>query len=80
MKLEHNISELSDECEEYKSVAHKFAREEIIPRAAHYDQTGEVIFLCNLGCNLSGIDTLAIIDGFFLHATTMLRILCKAIL
>ncbi|XP_052090961.1 medium-chain specific acyl-CoA dehydrogenase, mitochondrial-like isoform X1 [Mytilus californianus] len=33
--------ELSDEQKEYQQTARKFAREEIIPVAAHHDQTGE---------------------------------------
>jgi len=33
--------EFSDEQKEYQDLARKFAREEIIPRAAHLDQTGE---------------------------------------
>lgn len=34
--------ELSDEQKEYKDLARKFCREEIVPKAPHYDQTGEV--------------------------------------
>ncbi|KAH8034281.1 hypothetical protein HPB51_022731 [Rhipicephalus microplus] len=34
--------ELSDEQKEYQNLARKFAREEILPKAAHYDRTGEV--------------------------------------
>ncbi|KFD52424.1 hypothetical protein M513_06621, partial [Trichuris suis] len=33
--------ELSEEAKNYQSVALKFAKEEIIPKAAHYDQTAE---------------------------------------
>lgn len=33
--------ELSDEQKEYKDLARKFCREEIVPKAPHYDQTGE---------------------------------------
>jgi acyl-CoA dehydrogenase len=33
--------ELSDEQKEFQAVARKFAREEIIPVAAHHDRTGE---------------------------------------
>ncbi|KAM7298035.1 hypothetical protein ISCGN_018665, partial [Ixodes scapularis] len=33
--------ELSDEQREYQNLARKFAREEIIPKAAHHDKTGE---------------------------------------
>ncbi|KAL3247241.1 hypothetical protein MRX96_057176 [Rhipicephalus microplus] len=33
--------ELSDEQKEYQNLARKFAREEILPKAAHYDRTGE---------------------------------------
>uniref|UniRef100_A0A1W7RB73 Medium-chain specific acyl-CoA dehydrogenase, mitochondrial n=1 Tax=Hadrurus spadix TaxID=141984 RepID=A0A1W7RB73_9SCOR len=33
--------ELSSEQQEYQQLARKFAREEIIPKAAHYDKTGE---------------------------------------
>ena len=33
--------DLSDEQKQYKSLALKFAKEEIMPKAAHYDQTGE---------------------------------------
>ncbi len=36
------FAELSNECREYQNLARKFAREEIIPVAAHHDQTGEV--------------------------------------
>ncbi|CDW54939.1 acyl coenzyme A dehydrogenase, C 4 to [Trichuris trichiura] len=35
------FQELSDEAKNYQSVALKFAKEEIIPKAPHYDQTGE---------------------------------------
>ncbi|XP_037560537.1 probable medium-chain specific acyl-CoA dehydrogenase, mitochondrial isoform X1 [Dermacentor silvarum] len=33
--------ELSEEQKEYQNLARKFAREEILPKAAHYDRTGE---------------------------------------
>lgn len=33
--------ELSDEQKEYKDLARKFCREEIVPNAPHYDKTGE---------------------------------------
>jgi len=33
--------ELNDEQKEYQEVARKFAREEMIPKAAHHDKTGE---------------------------------------
>uniref|UniRef100_UPI003590049F medium-chain specific acyl-CoA dehydrogenase, mitochondrial n=1 Tax=Myxine glutinosa TaxID=7769 RepID=UPI003590049F len=33
--------ELSEQQKEFQSVARRFAREEIIPQAAHYDKTGE---------------------------------------
>src|SRR5437870_1881899 len=33
--------ELSDEQKQLKELARKFAKEEIIPKAAHFDQTGE---------------------------------------
>lgn len=34
--------ELSPEQREYQETARKFAREEILPRAAEFDRTGEV--------------------------------------
>lgn len=34
--------ELTDEQKEFQATARKFAREEIIPVASHYDVTGEV--------------------------------------
>jgi hypothetical protein len=34
--------ELTNEQKEYQQLARKFAREEIIPKAAHHDRTGEV--------------------------------------
>ena len=37
-----STAELSPEQKEYQETARKFAREEIIPRAAEYDRTGEV--------------------------------------
>ena len=37
-----DLSEISDEQREFRDVARKFAREEIIPVAAHHDKTGEV--------------------------------------
>lgn len=33
--------ELTEEQKEYQQLSRKFAQEEIIPRAAHYDKTGE---------------------------------------
>uniref|UniRef100_A0A023FVN4 Putative medium-chain acyl-coa dehydrogenase n=1 Tax=Amblyomma parvum TaxID=251391 RepID=A0A023FVN4_AMBPA len=33
--------ELSEEQKEYQNLARKFSREEILPKAAHYDRTGE---------------------------------------
>ena len=36
------FSDLTPEQQEYKEVAAKFCREEIIPKAAHYDKTGDV--------------------------------------
>ena len=33
--------ELSDEEREIRDMAFKFAKEEIVPKAAHYDKTGE---------------------------------------
>lgn len=42
LELKPSIAELSDEQKEYQQTARKFAREEIIPIAAHHDQTGEV--------------------------------------
>lgn len=38
-------TELTAEQKEFKDLAAKFSREEVIPVAAHYDQTGEVCFL-----------------------------------
>lgn len=35
-------TELTAEQKEFKDLAAKFSREEVIPVAAHYDQTGEV--------------------------------------
>ena len=35
-------AELSPEQKEYQETARKFAREEVVPRAAEYDRTGEV--------------------------------------
>lgn len=37
------IKELTPEQKEYRDVARKFALEEIIPKAAHHDKTGEVL-------------------------------------
>ena len=34
---------LSDEQKEFQELARKFTREEIIPKAAHHDKTGEVV-------------------------------------
>ena len=34
--------ELSDELQQLQEMARKFSREEIVPAAAHHDQTGEV--------------------------------------
>lgn len=34
--------ELTEEQKEFQATARKFAREEILPAAAHYDRTGEV--------------------------------------
>ena len=42
--LQFVILDLSSEQKEYQDLAKKFAREEIIPKAAEYDKTGEVIF------------------------------------
>ena len=36
------VSEISDEQKEFRDLARKFAREEIIPVAPHHDRTGEV--------------------------------------
>ncbi len=36
------VEELSPEQEEMQQLARKFAKEEIIPQAAHFDKTGEV--------------------------------------
>ena len=36
------IAEITPEQQEYVDLARKFAREEIIPKAAEYDKTGEV--------------------------------------
>lgn len=36
------LLELSDEQKEYRDLARKFCREEIVPSAPHYDKTGEV--------------------------------------
>ena len=36
------VAELSPEQKEYQETARKFAREEIVPKAAEYDKTGEV--------------------------------------
>ena len=36
-------AELTDEQREIQQLSRKFAREEIIPRAAHHDETGEVV-------------------------------------
>ena len=35
-------ADITPEQQEFKDLAAKFSREEIIPVAAHYDQTGEV--------------------------------------
>ena len=41
-----NVStELSPEQKEFQETARKFAREEIVPKAAEYDRTGEVLLL-----------------------------------
>ena len=37
------IEELSAEQKEMQQLARKFTKEEIIPNAAHYDKTGEVM-------------------------------------
>ena len=37
------ITELSEEESEFKELARKFTEDEIIPVAAHYDKTGEVL-------------------------------------
>nr|XP_022322763.1 medium-chain specific acyl-CoA dehydrogenase, mitochondrial-like [Crassostrea virginica] len=39
--FQRSHSKLSDEQKEYKDLARKFCREEIVPKAPHYDQTGE---------------------------------------
>ncbi len=36
------FTDLSEEQRGYQDLALKFAREEIIPKASHYDKTGEV--------------------------------------
>ena len=36
------FADLTPEQQEYKEVAAKFCRGEIIPKAAHYDKTGDV--------------------------------------
>jgi hypothetical protein len=41
------LKELSAEQKEYRDLARKFAQEEIIPKAAHYDKTGEVNNNCH---------------------------------
>lgn len=41
MKLTFIFTELSPEQKEMQELARKFAREEIIPTAAHHDRTGE---------------------------------------
>jgi acyl-CoA dehydrogenase len=39
----HNINiEYSNEQKEFQELARKFTQEEIIPKAAHHDKTGEV--------------------------------------
>lgn len=40
-----SFKELSPEQKEYQQLARKFAQEEIIPKAAHYDKTGEVFYI-----------------------------------
>ena len=37
--------ELSEELQQLQEMARKFSREEIVPVAAHHDQTGEVRYL-----------------------------------
>ncbi len=38
------ISDLNETQKQYQSVALKFAKEEIAPKAAYHDKTGEVLF------------------------------------
>ena len=39
------LSDLNDEQREFQQLARKFAREEILPKAAYYDQNNEVSVL-----------------------------------
>lgn len=45
--------ELSPEQKEMQLLARKFAKEEIIPNAAHYDKTGEVLIFVKSSLSLS---------------------------
>lgn len=44
--------ELSPEQKEMQLLARKFAKEEIIPNAAHYDKTGEVLIFVKSSLSL----------------------------
>lgn len=64
--MRNEFSELTDTQREYQAVALKFAKEEIIPVAAHHDKTGEVfifkwiqlILSCSLKWALASNSTL----------------------
>ena len=42
------VSDINDDQKAYQDVVKKFAREEIAPKAAHYDKTGEVRLLADI--------------------------------
>lgn len=43
------LAELSDEQKEFQTLVRKFSREEILPKAAYHDKTGEVGMLLLYG-------------------------------
>ena len=62
-------ADLTPEQLEYKELAAKFCREEIIPNAAHYDKTGDVCTsICMYGCAvlLCLVVCLTLLASFFL--------------
>lgn len=56
--LFHLPTEFTPEQQEYKELAAKFTREEVIPKASYYDRTGEVSqYLCVCVCGVGGKQT-----------------------